>query len=370
MNSQEKGICFDFLKGTCSRGLLCRFSHDLSNLQPQLDTPSVTTPQRRQAPICYDFVKGACTRGAECRYSHDYSAILTAPRPQSTGLVLCLDWAGGRCMRGSSCRYSHGDSTVMVGASGYQVPSAVDPKSMVAPATISSHNNLPAHIGYSTPGAVQTQAAAWSVTPGPRDFDSAALLQHMQMLSIEQQQQQQQQEHSASTAAPPQHSTYTQDFVALSSTVLPSPFNDQAREAVLSPPAAAAAVGNSALLSRPLTTGTLTPGDSIKSGMSAHWGLPNNNSLFIKTRRSTIADPVESPHIQAVWNHSGAASPHLCSGAPLGVSPPTSPLLLPGSSGLSYNYTDSQSFKNVESIWAKAIERESSFDTNHHHGSR
>ena len=30
---QEKGICFDFLKGLCQRGLLCRFSHDLRNLQ-------------------------------------------------------------------------------------------------------------------------------------------------------------------------------------------------------------------------------------------------------------------------------------------------------------------------------------------------
>lgn len=37
---QEKGICFDFLKGLCTRGLLCRFSHDLRNLQAQAVTVS------------------------------------------------------------------------------------------------------------------------------------------------------------------------------------------------------------------------------------------------------------------------------------------------------------------------------------------
>lgn len=35
MNSQERGICFDFLRGQCSRGLLCRFSHDLSSIVAQ-----------------------------------------------------------------------------------------------------------------------------------------------------------------------------------------------------------------------------------------------------------------------------------------------------------------------------------------------
>ena len=35
MNSQERGICFDFLRGQCNRGLLCRFSHDLSGIVAQ-----------------------------------------------------------------------------------------------------------------------------------------------------------------------------------------------------------------------------------------------------------------------------------------------------------------------------------------------
>lgn len=73
MNSTEKGICFDFLKGVCCRGPLCRFSHDLSTLQAPQRSESA---RRRHAPICYDFVKSQCTRGEDCRYSHDYTSVL------------------------------------------------------------------------------------------------------------------------------------------------------------------------------------------------------------------------------------------------------------------------------------------------------
>jgi hypothetical protein len=37
-------------------------------------------PQRRATSICYDFVKGVCSRGAECRYSHDLSLIARTAR--------------------------------------------------------------------------------------------------------------------------------------------------------------------------------------------------------------------------------------------------------------------------------------------------
>ncbi len=35
---------------------------------------------RRAAPICYDFVKGLCTRGGDCRYSHDLDSIIHSAR--------------------------------------------------------------------------------------------------------------------------------------------------------------------------------------------------------------------------------------------------------------------------------------------------
>jgi hypothetical protein len=53
VNSQEKGICFDFLKGLCTRGLLCRFSHDIRNLQ----TPQCTV--RRAARVAAAATPGA-----------------------------------------------------------------------------------------------------------------------------------------------------------------------------------------------------------------------------------------------------------------------------------------------------------------------
>jgi hypothetical protein len=37
-------------------------------------------PQRRATSICYDFVKGVCSRGVECRYSHDLSLIARTAR--------------------------------------------------------------------------------------------------------------------------------------------------------------------------------------------------------------------------------------------------------------------------------------------------
>ena len=32
------------------------------------------------APICYDFVKGLCSRGPDCRYSHDLNSIIHIAR--------------------------------------------------------------------------------------------------------------------------------------------------------------------------------------------------------------------------------------------------------------------------------------------------
>ena len=99
---------------------------------------------RPGAPVCYDHLRGACSRGPECRYSHDIGAALAAganaaaaaasvaaaaaaaastpgsavssgtpfynagapafvPRAQE----ICFDFTRGRCARGGACRYSH-----------------------------------------------------------------------------------------------------------------------------------------------------------------------------------------------------------------------------------------------------------------------
>lgn len=143
VNSQEKGICFDFLKGVCARGALCRFSHDLRNVHASAsrllsfdgrsDPSSVASQSmvtratganaRVHAPICYDFVKGQCTRGTQCRYSHDYLSILLGPRPVGKNPhVMCVDFARGRCARGANCRYSHGGPSPAIPAVPYGIP--------------------------------------------------------------------------------------------------------------------------------------------------------------------------------------------------------------------------------------------------------
>lgn len=41
--------------------------------------------KNRSGSICYDFVKGVCTRGAECRYSHDLTLIAHMARTSNGG---------------------------------------------------------------------------------------------------------------------------------------------------------------------------------------------------------------------------------------------------------------------------------------------
>lgn len=55
MNSQERGICFDFLRGQCSRGLLCRFSHDLSSIVAQQQVQQMQVRSARET-----ILQGRC----------------------------------------------------------------------------------------------------------------------------------------------------------------------------------------------------------------------------------------------------------------------------------------------------------------------
>jgi hypothetical protein len=65
-------VCFDFTKGRCTRGELCRYSHD-----PAL----IAAANSRERGLCFDFLKGVCARGALCRFSHDLSALRIPDEP-------------------------------------------------------------------------------------------------------------------------------------------------------------------------------------------------------------------------------------------------------------------------------------------------
>src|SRR5690349_9608490 len=62
----KRQICFDFTKGTCTRGASCKYSHDIALIV------SVNSQERG---ICFDFLRNQCNRGLLCRFSHDLSNI-------------------------------------------------------------------------------------------------------------------------------------------------------------------------------------------------------------------------------------------------------------------------------------------------------
>ncbi len=78
-------ICFDFTKGTCSRGESCRFSHDIA---------TIVNVNSQERGICFDFVRSQCNRGLLCRFSHDLTNLNQVPppvKPQMSGAI-CYDY--------------------------------------------------------------------------------------------------------------------------------------------------------------------------------------------------------------------------------------------------------------------------------------
>eukprot|EP00736_Rhodelphis_marinus_P005234 Rmarinus@m.18349 len=119
----ERGICYDYLKGVCSRGDTCKFAHipkgtgicfdfqrktcrkgdDCPFVHVKLgdlafDDISVSELQARG--ICYDFQRSMCHRGKDCRYCHVSVSVPRSDKP-------CYDYLKGKCTRGDSCRFSH-----------------------------------------------------------------------------------------------------------------------------------------------------------------------------------------------------------------------------------------------------------------------
>jgi hypothetical protein len=81
--AQGKGPCFAFSKGSCLRGEKCMFLHipngqDIETfLQSQSQSPekkqkkeSISTGIDKDTGACYAFMKGDCSRGDLCKFSH------------------------------------------------------------------------------------------------------------------------------------------------------------------------------------------------------------------------------------------------------------------------------------------------------------
>ena len=79
---RPRGVCYDWQKGICQRGMSCRFSHSNDGDQGggggggEYSNFGGGYQQQQPRPrgVCYDWQKGICQRGMSCRFSHDENA--------------------------------------------------------------------------------------------------------------------------------------------------------------------------------------------------------------------------------------------------------------------------------------------------------
>ena len=90
-----------------------------------------TSPRKSRTPspkgVCYDFLKGTCKRGDKCQFLHKKRSLSPAKPPKTKKKInaTCKFWREGTCTRGDSCRFQHKE---------IEKPSAPAPKSEAAPA--------------------------------------------------------------------------------------------------------------------------------------------------------------------------------------------------------------------------------------------
>jgi len=88
---RPRGVCYDWQKGICQRGMSCRFAHaepgqadpnaqlglggdPYANFAQPGVPPAGGNNYGRSRGVCYDWQKGICQRGDQCRFSHDQNA--------------------------------------------------------------------------------------------------------------------------------------------------------------------------------------------------------------------------------------------------------------------------------------------------------
>jgi hypothetical protein len=86
--------CSFFLRGNCTAGANCKFSHSVPN-----------RPPAPPAKICSFFLQGKCKRGNACQFSHGQSggqqAVIVGDGPAKR---VCSFYLRGACTNGTSCK--------------------------------------------------------------------------------------------------------------------------------------------------------------------------------------------------------------------------------------------------------------------------
>jgi len=99
--AKSKKLCLDFKKGNCTYGDKCSFSHALPALERCANVP------------CLDFKRGYCSYGEKCAFSHNIHedgqarVVRSGSRRPQIGKP-CLDFQKGTCTYGNDCRFAHG----------------------------------------------------------------------------------------------------------------------------------------------------------------------------------------------------------------------------------------------------------------------
>eukprot|EP00916_Digyalum_oweni_P021406 GHVL01035548.1.p1 GENE.GHVL01035548.1~~GHVL01035548.1.p1 ORF type:complete len:351 (+),score=59.85 GHVL01035548.1:84-1055(+) len=99
--AKRKKMCPFFLRGTCNRGITCRFAHT----QEEFDTAAVA-PDLTKTRICMQWKHGAC-HDPNCNFAHGRGELRATGDCFKT--KYCAFWLRGNCKSGSRCRHAHGE---------------------------------------------------------------------------------------------------------------------------------------------------------------------------------------------------------------------------------------------------------------------
>jgi hypothetical protein len=109
--STSNVLCLYFLKGTCTYGLNCRFSHDLS----LLTDPETVLPKQiklYKTEMCRAFTEvGYCKYGDRCQFAHGIEELRQINRHKKYKTKKCKRFhEEGVCPFGNRCCFIHNES--------------------------------------------------------------------------------------------------------------------------------------------------------------------------------------------------------------------------------------------------------------------
>ncbi|KAL7067317.1 zinc finger, CCCH type domain-containing protein [Cryptosporidium serpentis] len=118
-------LCLMHSKGTCKRGVDCRFAHGYEELRSPVNL--------KKTKLCPFWLNSSCTMGITCPYAHGTTELRVTTDFYKTSV--CRYWKiGVKCDAGVLCRHAHGEVELRPKAGRYinkkkdDMPSYLNPK--------------------------------------------------------------------------------------------------------------------------------------------------------------------------------------------------------------------------------------------------